>query len=182
MLSIRFTRVGKKKKPIYRIVVMDKRRDPWAKFIEILGSRNPHTKETTLKEDRIKYWLGQGAKATNTVWNLLVDEKVVEDKKLGSSHISKKRKTKQEAKDVEAKEKAEAAKEKADAAKEAAPEAEAATPSPEEPAETAPAADAEVAAPEETKSPATEAAPKKAETAPEAPTETTETPEEKPAK
>ena len=39
-------------------------------------------KEIKFKEDRVKYWLGVGAKPTATVWNLLVDQKMVEGKKM----------------------------------------------------------------------------------------------------
>lgn len=70
---------------------MDKRRDPWGKSIEILGHRNPRTKETVLKEERIKYWLDQGAQASNSVWNMLVDAGIVKGDKRGVTHISKKR-------------------------------------------------------------------------------------------
>lgn len=115
MLSIRLSRIGKKKQPHYRVIVVDKKRDPWGKSIEILGSRNPRSKETVLKEERIKYWLGQGAQPSNTVWNMLVDAEIVKGDKRGVTHISKKRAGKQ-------KEAAEAAKE-VTKEKEAVPEA-----------------------------------------------------------
>ena len=91
MLSIRLTRVGKKKAPVYRIVVMPKHKDPWAPSTEILGHYNPRKEpvEFIVNADRTKYWLGQGAQATDTVWNLLVDQKVIEGKKRSTSHISK---------------------------------------------------------------------------------------------
>ena len=91
MLSIRLSRTGKKKQPHYRVIVVDKKRDPWGKSIEILGHRNPRTKETVLKDERIKYWLGQGAQPSNTVWNMLVEAGIVKGDKRGVTHISKKR-------------------------------------------------------------------------------------------
>lgn len=83
MLSIRMTRVGKKKKPSYRIVIMDKRRDPWGKSLENLGTYNPQAKPKAIKLDaeRIKFWISKGAQATPTVWNLLVEQKIVEGAK-----------------------------------------------------------------------------------------------------
>ena len=63
MLSIRLSRVGKKKQPIYRVVVQDKQRDPWGKSVEIIGHYNPRAnpKEIVFKEERVKYWLSVGA-------------------------------------------------------------------------------------------------------------------------
>lgn len=133
MLSIRLQRVGTKNAPSFRVVVMPKHRDPYGKVNEILGHYNPRLKEMNLKADRIKHWIDNGAEVTNTVWNLLVEEKIVEGKKRTSTHISKKRGAKlaekEEAKkqaEKEAKEKAEAeaqaAKEKAEAEAQAAKE------------------------------------------------------------
>ena len=72
-VKIRLTRKGAKGKPFYRIVaaVTDYPRD--GKFLEILGNYDPKKKpvEITVKEDRVKDWLSKGAKATNTVANLL---------------------------------------------------------------------------------------------------------------
>lgn len=96
MLSIRLSRVGKKRAPIYRIVVMPKQRDPWAKSVEILGHYNPRQTphEFVVNTERIKYWLSQGAEASDTVWNLLVDQKVIEGEKRATSHLSSKRREK----------------------------------------------------------------------------------------
>jgi small subunit ribosomal protein S16 len=170
MLSIRLSRVGKKKAPVYRIVVMPKHNDPWAKSTEILGHYNPrkNPRELVVQADRIKYWLDKGAQATDTVWNLLVDEKVIEGKKRTATHISKKRSGKLEVKATEKKEKAEAAKAKAAEEKAAAAEAKAAAkaaeaetkaaeaeaPAEEAPTEEAPAEEAAPAT--ETEAPATE--------------------------
>jgi small subunit ribosomal protein S16 len=92
MLTIRFSRVGKKKAPIYRIVVQAKHRDPWSPAIEILGHYNPqkNPKEVVVKGDRVKHWLSQGAQASDSVWNLMVEQKIVEGEKRSTTHISKK--------------------------------------------------------------------------------------------
>ncbi|PLX24659.1 30S ribosomal protein S16, partial [Candidatus Parcubacteria bacterium] len=57
MLAIRLQRVGRKKLPIYRVVVSEKTKDTYGDHLEILGTYNPHSKEANLKVDRIKHWL-----------------------------------------------------------------------------------------------------------------------------
>lgn len=105
MLSIRLSRVGKKKAPVYRIVVMPKHNDPWAPSTEILGHYNPRKtpKEFVADSERVKFWISQGAKATDSVWNLLVEHKVVEGDKRSTTHISKKHAKRLEDKVAEAK-------------------------------------------------------------------------------
>ena len=75
-LKIRLSRGGAKKRPFYRIVVADSRSPRDGRFIERLGTYNPMVakdSETriTLKEDRIKYWLSQGAKPSDRVARFL---------------------------------------------------------------------------------------------------------------
>ena len=124
MLSIRLQRVGTKNAPAFRVVVMPKHRDPYGKVNEILGHYNPRLKprELNLEVDRIKHWIDNGAEVTNTVWNLLVEEKVVEGKKRTATHLSKKRRAKLAEKDEEKKQADAEAKEKAAAAAQAAKE------------------------------------------------------------
>ena len=100
MLTIRLSRVGKTKQPSYRLIVSEKARDPWGKFLENLGTFNPRTNPSTVNfnVDRIKYWISKGAQTSNTVWNLLVDQKVVEGAKRLKVKISKRRKAKIEKK------------------------------------------------------------------------------------
>jgi len=91
MLVIRFFRVGKKNQPAFKIVVTDKRRPTRAgRFVEEVGFYNPLTKEKVLKQERIKYWLSVGAKPSATFHNLLVSEKIIEDKKIPKHKIIKK--------------------------------------------------------------------------------------------
>ncbi len=73
MLSIRLARVGTKKKPAYRVVVIDKRRARDSKNIEIVGHYNPTTDPITLslKDERIAFWRGKGAQPSTTVQRLL---------------------------------------------------------------------------------------------------------------
>ncbi len=83
MLSIRLSRVGKKHQPSYRLIVVDKRKDPWGAYLENLGIYNPLRKPKVVefKSERVKYWISKGAQPTETVWNLLVDQKIVEGTK-----------------------------------------------------------------------------------------------------
>lgn len=179
MLTIRLQRIGKKKKPSYRLVVNEKARDPQAKSLEILGYYSPtqDPKLFEVKADRIKYYIGNGAELSNTVHNLLVKEGVIEGGKKKAVSISNKRKEK-----IAAKQEAEAEKEKA--AQEAAKEAEAAASAPaEEPKEDAVTEEAAPAEAEKKEEPAPADEPKEeksAEPQPEASEEPTPA-EEKPA-
>lgn len=73
MLSIRLARVGAKKKPHYRVIVIDKERANTGRFLEIVGHYNPRTNpvDLTLKRDRIEHWLQVGAQPSDTVRTLL---------------------------------------------------------------------------------------------------------------
>ncbi|WP_300461761.1 30S ribosomal protein S16 [Desulfobacula sp.] len=72
-VRIRLTRQGTKKKPFYRIVAADIESPRDGRFLELLGTYNPMIEPAaiTLKEDRIKYWLDEGAKPSTTVQSLL---------------------------------------------------------------------------------------------------------------
>lgn len=67
MLKIRLMRIGAKKKPFYRVVAVDERSKRTGAYIELLGTYNPLTepKDIKLKQDRIDYWIKQGAKLSN---------------------------------------------------------------------------------------------------------------------
>src|SRR3989338_7217178 len=95
MLTIRFSRIGKRKKPFFRIIVSEKHKDTQGHYLELLGHYNPHTKEAVLKADRISHWLTMGATVSDTVYNLLVKHKIIQsDAKRKVVHISGKRKAK----------------------------------------------------------------------------------------
>ena len=72
-VRIRLTRKGTKKKPFYRIVAADIECPRDGRFLEVLGTYNPMTEPATieLKEDRIQYWMGEGAKPSTTVKSIL---------------------------------------------------------------------------------------------------------------
>lgn len=73
MVKIRLQRTGKKKKPSYRVVVVDSRAPRDGAFIEIIGHYDPLTDPATIviKEDKAAKWLNQGAKPSPTVSSLL---------------------------------------------------------------------------------------------------------------
>ena len=73
MVKIRLQRVGRKKKPSYRVVVADSRAPRDGAFIEIIGHYDPLTEPATvvIHEDKALKWLRQGAQPTQTVANLL---------------------------------------------------------------------------------------------------------------
>jgi small subunit ribosomal protein S16 len=99
MLVIRLLRIGRKNQPSYKIVVTDKRRAPkGGRFAAEVGSWNPFTKQRILKKEEIKTWLSKGAKPSDTVYNMLVEEKVIEGKKISVHKKSKKEQPKEEAK------------------------------------------------------------------------------------
>ncbi|NCO05257.1 MAG: 30S ribosomal protein S16 [Candidatus Magasanikbacteria bacterium] len=132
MLRIRFQRMGRKKKPSYRVIVSEKHKDTQAGSLEILGTYNAieQPKIIQLNIDRIKHWLSVGAQPSPAVHNLFVREGILEGKKQKSVFITNKRQAKLGAKkvaDEEAKKaKEEAAKAEAEAKKVAAEEAKAA--------------------------------------------------------
>ena len=78
MLSIRLSRFGKKKKPFYRVVVIERTRPRDGRFVEIVGTYDPLKKPAELKLDagRIKHWLGRGAQPSDTVRSFLRREKI----------------------------------------------------------------------------------------------------------
>ena len=83
MLTIRLTRKGKKNQPFFRVVLVDKRRSSTSgRAVEDLGYVDPLKKRRSLKSERIQYWLSKGAKASATIHNLLVTEKIIDAKKI----------------------------------------------------------------------------------------------------
>lgn len=166
-LKIRLSRGGAKKRPYYRIVVADSHKARDGRFIERLGTYNPllpreHEERVTLKEERIKYWLGVGAKPSDRVARFLGEAEMIPMPARKNNPQKAKPKAKAQERLAEAEEAKKAAEE---AAKAPAPE---------------PEAPAEEAAPEE--APAEESAAEKPaaeEVAAEAPAE--EAPAEKAA-
>jgi len=146
-LSLRLARGGAKKRPYYRLVVADSRMPRDGRYIEKVGTYNPmlakdDEKRVILMEDRIKHWLGEGAKPSDRISRFLEAAGIIKAGKTRNNPNKGKPAQKTldliEEKKAKVEAAAEAAKEAAEAAKEAA-KAAAAAPAP---AEEAPAEDA----------------------------------------
>lgn len=87
MLTIKLSKVGKKNKKMFRIVISEKARDPYGRALEILGSYNPYSKDLKIKTDRVKYWLSKGSGMTPSINNLLIENKIIEGKKEKNSKV-----------------------------------------------------------------------------------------------
>jgi small subunit ribosomal protein S16 len=72
MTTIRLTRMGRKKRPFYRIVVTDSRKRRDSGWIESIGYYNPMTEPATIKidEERLAYWKNVGAQMSEKVKKL----------------------------------------------------------------------------------------------------------------
>jgi small subunit ribosomal protein S16 len=70
---IRMARFGAKKKPTYRVVVIDKERARNSRSVEVVGIYNPVSQppSVTLNHERLQYWLKNGAQPSDTVTRLL---------------------------------------------------------------------------------------------------------------
>lgn len=79
MLMIRLARFGAKKKPFYRVVVIEKERARDSKAIEVVGQYNPLTEPATVKleHERITHWTKNGAQLSDTVARLLKNNPAV---------------------------------------------------------------------------------------------------------
>ena len=75
MVTIRMARGGSKKRPFYKIVVTDERKPRDSGYIERLGFFNPRAKgqevRLEVKQDRVDYWVSQGAQLSTRVNTLL---------------------------------------------------------------------------------------------------------------
>jgi small subunit ribosomal protein S16 len=135
-VAIRLRREGALNRPYFKVVVADKRSPRDGKFIEMVGTYDPKKRgmNSTLKLDRVEYWISKGAQPSDTVRSL----------------IKKNKNPEAAAKKAAAVEAKKAAKPKAAPTVEIAPAAQA--PTPEAPAQSAPAApETPAAAPAEEK-------------------------------
>jgi len=76
---MRLTRIGSKKRPYYRIVVIDKRRARNGRFLEVLGQYNPiaNPVQMEINSERAQYWLSKGAQPSETVERILRKKEIV---------------------------------------------------------------------------------------------------------
>ncbi|MBN2808558.1 MAG: 30S ribosomal protein S16 [Deltaproteobacteria bacterium] len=72
-VKLRLTRKGAKRKPFYRIVAADSQAPRDGRFLEIVGTYDPNRDPAAvvLHDDKLQYWLEQGAQPTATVANLI---------------------------------------------------------------------------------------------------------------
>jgi small subunit ribosomal protein S16 len=83
MLIIRLQRAGTKNKPAYRVVLAESYRSASKQVQEVLGSYNPKTKVLVIKnEERLKKLLALNTKVSPSVYNLFVQNKLVDGKKV----------------------------------------------------------------------------------------------------
>ena len=89
-VKLRLRRMGKKKQPIYKVVAADSRSPRDGKFLEAIGIYNPLTNPHTLelKEDRVNYWLDNGAQPTDTVKSLFRQKGITLRKELARKGMS----------------------------------------------------------------------------------------------
>jgi len=78
VLMIRLARVGARKQPHYRIVVIEKDRARNGRSVEVVGTYNPRTNPASvdLKRERIDYWTSKGAQLSDRVEKLLASAPV----------------------------------------------------------------------------------------------------------
>jgi len=124
MLIIRLQRRGKRNQPFFWIVLTEKTAPPKGKFIEKLGFVNPIKKERNVNKERVKYWLSRGVQVSDTVWNILIEEKIIEEKKRKIKIKPKKKKEKKEGESKGAQEAQETKEVKEETSKEPQPEKE----------------------------------------------------------
>jgi small subunit ribosomal protein S16 len=72
-VRIRLTRLGRKKKPVYRIIVADSENKRDGKFLDIVGTYDPlqNPAAITINNEKLQEWIGKGALPTTTVKSLI---------------------------------------------------------------------------------------------------------------
>lgn len=75
-VTIRLARHGQRNRPYYRVVVADKQFFRDGRFLEVVGQYDSRTNPQTvsLKEDRIRHWIGTGAQASDLVRRLIIKQ------------------------------------------------------------------------------------------------------------
>ena len=96
MVKMRLVRMGDKKSPVYRIVVVDARKAATGEYIEKIGFYDPKSTPVTLTVDvdKAKQWIAKGVQPTETVKNLLVQAGAIEKSEKLSPAKTKGKKTK----------------------------------------------------------------------------------------
>lgn len=84
MLKIRLQRIGKKKQAHYKVVVLEHTKKPQGKYLEQLGTYDPHAKALKVDRERVEQYMKNGAQISPTVNNLMVNYKVWDRPKMES--------------------------------------------------------------------------------------------------
>ena len=77
MLKLRLKRLGKKRSPFYRLVIMENSSRRNGRPIDEVGYYNPMTKQFKFDSEKIQQWLSYGVKPTETVFHLLKKAKII---------------------------------------------------------------------------------------------------------
>jgi len=79
LVAIRLARIGSKKRPYYRIVVIEKRRARNGRTLEVIGQYNPIANPAliNINGERAQYWLSKGAQASETVASILRNKEII---------------------------------------------------------------------------------------------------------
>ncbi len=83
-VKMRLTRLGDKKSPFYRIVVIDSHKARDGQYVDLVGTYNPINEELNLDTDKAKKWIDCGVQPTETVRTLLVRKNVLEPRKVNN--------------------------------------------------------------------------------------------------
>ncbi len=80
-VKMRLTRMGDKKTPFYRVVVIDSHKARDGQYVDLIGTYNPLNEEVKIDVEKAKKWVQCGVQPTETVRTLLVRENVLEPQK-----------------------------------------------------------------------------------------------------
>lgn len=75
---MRLTRMGDKKSPFYRVVVIDSHKARDGQYVDLIGTYNPLTEDLNLDTDKAKKWIDCGVQPTESVRTLLVRKNVLQ--------------------------------------------------------------------------------------------------------
>ncbi|MEK7615655.1 MAG: 30S ribosomal protein S16 [Patescibacteria group bacterium] len=82
MLKMRLQRIGKPGHAYFRLAVLEHTTKAQGKYLELLGSYDPHKKQLQAKKERIRYWMSKGVQLTPSVNNLLITHNVIQGEKV----------------------------------------------------------------------------------------------------
>ena len=80
-VKMRLTRMGDKKSPFYRVVVIDSHKARDGQYVDLIGTYNPLNEEVHLDTEKAKKWIACGVQPTETVRTLLIRDGIIEPKK-----------------------------------------------------------------------------------------------------